>query len=123
MAEPENGPKIGVRIANLEANYSRSADGMKRIADANEATHGAVKTLTKTLIGYIDKEKNKFVEGYISIFDGRITKVEDQQNNCLEKQQAAKKSKKGRIKQLLLAAKDIAVFVTCGFLAIKFGLK
>ena len=101
-----------LRLENLESNYSRMADGMKRIGDATEATQEAVNKLNRTMVGYMDDDSNEFIQGYVQKLDA----VEKIQTECLN---GKRKSKA----QTFNIVKDIAVGVAIIVILAILGLK
>ena len=96
-----------VRIQNLESNYGRMADSLRRIAEKIEKLFETTEKMSRTMIGHMDNGSNMFVPGYIQ----RLETVE-----------GTIKSRKKKFFSVLSAAKDIFVGVAVVWIIWKFGI-
>jgi len=93
------------RVTNLESNYSR-------LADVSHETNRLVKLMNRTLIGYMDEDKNQYVDGFVQ----RVACIESVQEKCL-------RTKTRRWGKIFEMATSVIAGVVIAFILWKAGLK
>lgn len=92
-------------MTNLESNYSR-------LADVSHETNRLVKLMNRTLIGYMDEDKNIYVDGFVQ----RVAGIEAIQSKFMK----TKNRRWGRIFEL---ATSVVAGVVIAFILWKTGIK
>jgi predicted nuclease with TOPRIM domain len=106
------GPELETRLTNLESNYSRMAEGLKRTADSTDRLHTKMDTLSRFLTGKMDDSTGKHIPGYFA----RLDDVEDAQRRCLNRQ-------KNSLKSIFMTAKDVVISIATVYIIYKLGIK